>query len=137
MENEAGAASSGRNEAPMVLIVEDDELVAEMYRLALVRGGYRVGIAPDGEAGLRLVRSMRPDFIFLDIRMPRMNGMELLGHLASDATTREIPVVMLTNFDDSAQVSASRRLGAKDYIVKTSIAPGDLPQIVSRWVDAA
>jgi DNA-binding response OmpR family regulator len=121
----------------MVLIVEDDELVTEMYRLALVRGGYRVVTAPDGEAGLRVARSTRPDFIFLDIRMPKMNGMELLGHLASDVTTREIPVVMLTNFDDSAQVSASKRLGAKEYIVKTSIAPGDLPQIVSRWVDAA
>jgi CheY-like chemotaxis protein len=135
--NEAGDAESGRSEAPTVLIVEDDQIVAEMYRIALVRGGYRVVIAPDGEAGLRLVRSTAPDFIFVDIRMPKMNGMELLGHLASDAATRDIPVVMLTNFDDSAQVSASKRLGAKEYIVKTSIAPGDLPQIVSRWLRAA
>jgi DNA-binding response OmpR family regulator len=135
--NESGAASSGRNDAPTVLIVEDDALVAEMYRLALVRGGYRVVTAPDGEAGLQVARSTSPDFIFLDIRMPKMNGMELLGHLASDATTQEIPVVMLTNFDDSAQVSASKRLGAKEYIVKTSIAPGDLPEIVSRWLFAA
>jgi DNA-binding response OmpR family regulator len=119
-----------------VLIVEDDALVAEMYRLGLSRAGYDVIVAPNGEAGLDEARSASPDFIFLDIRMPRMNGLEVLGHLAAEGLTVEIPVVMLTNYDDSTQLKASLQLGAKDYLIKTSIEPGELAAIVSRWLDA-
>jgi DNA-binding response OmpR family regulator len=119
-----------------VLIVEDDALVAEMYRLALSRADYEVLTAANGEAGLEQARSSRPDFAFLDIRMPRMDGVELLRYLAADAEMSNIPVVMLTNHDDGAQRRATIDMGAKDYIIKTSIMPGDLPGIVERWLDA-
>lgn len=119
---------------PRVLIVEDDTLIAEMYRLALSRADYDVITAPDGEAGLQQARTVRPDFVFLDIRMPRMDGIELLRHLVTDATTRNLPVVMLTNYDDGSHRRATIDMGAKDYILKTSIMPGDLPTIVERWL---
>ena len=119
---------------PRVLIVEDDALVAEMYRLALSRAGYEVVTAADGEAGLERARASRPDFVFLDIRMPRMDGIELLRRLAADANTRQVPVVMLTNYDEGSNRRATIDMGAKDYIVKTSILPRDLPSIIERWL---
>jgi DNA-binding response OmpR family regulator len=128
--------SRSRNRAT-VLIVEDDTLIAEMYRLALVRAGYEVVVAPNGEIGLERARTAAPDFAFLDVKMPRMDGIELLRRLAEDGAAQRMPIVMLTNFDDAAQLRASLALGAKDYIIKTSIAPGDLPGIVSRWLEAA
>ena len=117
-----------------VLIVEDDALVAEMYRLALSRAGYDVLTAADGEAGLERAKQSKPDFAFLDIRMPRMDGIELLRHLSADDCMRDIPVVMLTNYDDGGQRRATLDLGAKEYIIKTSIVPGDLAGIVERWM---
>lgn len=128
------SAGGGASRRARVLIVEDDTLVAEMYRLALSRADYEVITAPNGEAGLEQARTSRPDFVFLDIRMPRMDGIELLQHLSSDAATRDMPVVMLTNYDDGSQRRATIGMGAKEYIVKTSIVPGDLPTIVERWL---
>lgn len=117
-----------------VLIVEDDALVSEMYRLALSRAGYEVLTAPDGEAGLERAKQSKPDFAFLDIRMPRMDGIQLLRHLSADAGMSGMPVVMLTNYDDGWQRRATLDLGAKEYIIKTSIVPGDLAAIVERWM---
>jgi CheY-like chemotaxis protein len=129
--NSRGGPPSRR---PRVLIVEDDTLLAEMYRLALSRADYDVIMAADGEAGLEQARRSRPDFAFLDIRMPRMDGVELLRQLITDASTRDMPVVMLTNYDDGSHRRATIEMGAKDYILKTSIMPGDLPMIVERWL---
>ena len=129
--NSGGGPSSRRLR---VLIVEDDPLVAEMYRLALSRAGYEVLTAADGEAGLERAQQSKPDFAFLDIRMPRMDGIELLRHLSADAGMRDMPVVMLTNYDDGWQRRATLDLGAREYIIKTSIVPGDLAAIVERWM---
>ena len=127
-----GAARVGPRD--LVLIVEDDRVVAEMYRVALTRGGYEVEVAEDGLAGLQKASMKPPDFVFLDIRMPRMNGLETLRRLRSSPSTHATPVIMLSNYDDAGQISASMELGAKQYIVKTTVLPGDLPKIVSQWL---
>ena len=124
----------GRAPKLSVLLVEDDRVVAEMYRMALMRAGYDVHVAGDGLAGLETATAKPLDFAFLDIRMPRMDGLELLRHLRANGSTRELPVVMLTNFDDASQLNASLRLGAKQYVVKTTVLPADLPAIVARWL---
>ena len=129
-----GSGGGSPSRRPRVLIVEDDALVAEMYRLALSRAGYEVVTAADGEVGLERARASRPDFAFLDIRMPRMDGIELLRRLVADAKTRQLPVVMLTNYDDGSYRRATIEMGAKDFLVKTSIVPGDLPSIIERWL---
>ena len=120
-----------------VLIVEDEKVVAEIYGLALGRRGYRVSVANDGVEGLRMARELRPDFIFLDIRMPKMDGIEVLRQLAGDATMRAIPIVMMTNFDDPSFKKACAELGARDYIVKAGTNPSSLPGIVERWLNPA
>jgi len=120
-----------------VLVIDDDAVVGEMYRLALSRAGHDVTVAPDGMAGLRVAGSDRPGVIFLDIRMPRMDGIEVLRKLVADAGTRDIPVVMLSNYDDSGYVRECMGLGAKEYIVKAGIRPGDLDAVVTRWASPA
>ena len=107
-----------------------------MYRLALTRAGYEVSIAADGRAGVEAARARRPDFIFLDIRMPGMDGLEVLQALEADAATRGVAVAMLSNYGDGGQVSRSLALGAKEYIVKTSVLPVDLAAVVARWLGA-
>ena len=114
-----------------VLIVEDDPAVAEIYGLVLERAGFTVIRAKDGLDCLEKVAAHAPGFIFLDIRMPRMDGMQALREL--NALHSPAPVVMLSNFDDPALIRESRSLGAKDYLVKAGMNPAELPAIVARW----
>ncbi|HSP10148.1 MAG TPA: response regulator [Candidatus Dormibacteraeota bacterium] len=117
--------------------MDDDMTVADMYRLALSRAGHEVQIANDGVTALRAVSSSPPDIVFLDIRMPKMDGMEVLRNLASADLTRSVAVIMLSNYDEPGLVSESTRLGAKEYLVKAGTNPADLARVVSQWVEAA
>ncbi len=119
-----------------VLVVDDDRIVADMYRLALSRAGHQVEIANDGVAGLKAALMNRPDIIFLDIRMPNMDGLEVLQNLASVKGSMSIPVVMLSNYDEPGLLGQSLGLGAKQYLVKAGTHPADLDRIVSHWVEA-
>ena len=120
-----------------VLVVDDDLIVAEMYRLALSRAGHDVQVANDGVAALESVSNSPPDIVFLDIRMPKKDGMEVLRDLAAADITRSMPVIMLSNYDEPGLVRESIRLGAKEYLVKAGTNPADLARLVSQWVDAA
>jgi CheY-like chemotaxis protein len=130
-------SSGGRFAIAKVLVVDDDRVIAEMYSLALSRAGHEVVLANDGEAGLRAASTMRPDLVFLDVRMPKMDGVEVLRNLASVKATREIPVVMLSNYDEPVLVQQSLGLGAKEYLVKAGTNPADLDRIVNHWVKGA
>ncbi len=105
-----------------------------MYRLALSRAGHEVVVANDGVAGLQVATTGEPDIVFLDVRMPKMNGIEVLQNLMAGDTTRDLPVVMLSNFDEPALVRQCLGLGAKKYLVKAGTNPVDLGRIVSEWV---
>ena len=120
-----------------MLIVDDDSLVAEMYRLALARGGYNVLVAKDGPSALETAAASDPALIFLDIRMPNMDGIEVLQRLMADERMNRIPVVMLSNYDDSTYVKRCLGMGAKEYVVKVNIRPADLATIASRWITPA
>ena len=120
-----------------VLVVDDDLIVSEMYRLALSRAGHDVQVANDGVAALESVSNSPPDIVFLDIRMPKKDGMEVLRDLAAADITRSMPVIMLSNYDEPGLVRESIRLGAKEYLVKAGTNPADLARLVSQWVDAA
>src|SRR5207237_2666125 len=81
-----------------VLLVEDDPSVLEMYRLKLELDGYRVNTALDGAAGLKKAGDLTPDIIFLDIRLPKMDGLEVLRKLRAQEKTRDNPVMILSTY---------------------------------------
>src|SRR5258708_30348803 len=76
-----------------VLLVEDDPSVLEMYRLKLELDGYRVNTALDGEEGLKKAGDLAPDIIFLDIRLPKLDGLEVLRKLRAPRNTTDIPAI--------------------------------------------
>ena len=117
-----------------VLLIDDDQLIAEMYAIALRRSGYDVRIAPGGVAGLVDAREADFDLVLLDIAMPDMDGMDVLARLRNDARSQAWPVVMFTNSDDLALRIKAHHLGARDYVVKSSVMPKDLPGLVVRWM---
>lgn len=82
-----------------VLIVEDDTLVLKAYHDKFVEEGFEVHDALDGEQGLAVALNMHPDAIFLDLNMPRMDGMTVMKKLREDVWGRKVPIVIITNLE--------------------------------------
>ena len=93
-----GAVSEAPDEEVRVLFIEDDPAVAEMYKLKLELDGYTVTVAKDGEEGLQLANETPPDIIFLDTRLPKMDGFAVLEHAGRDKA--HVHVVFVTAYDD-------------------------------------
>jgi CheY-like chemotaxis protein len=117
-----------------VLLIEDDVAAAEMYRLRLVADGYAVLIGHDGHEGLRLASEEAPDFIYLDLRMPGLDGFEVLERLRADPATKHIPVIILSNFGEPELRERGLRLGALEFLVKADTTPAHLSESVERAV---
>jgi DNA-binding response OmpR family regulator len=114
------------DETIKVLVIEDDPSVAEMYRLRLEADGYDVVVGGDGEEGLQLAMSGAPDFIYLDLRLPKLDGFEVLERLRAAPATAQIPVIILSNYGDPETRERGLRLGALDFLVKADTTPGEL-----------
>jgi CheY-like chemotaxis protein len=117
-----------------VLFVEDDALVAQMYRLKLELDGYSVEVAADGVAALEKARSMQPDIIFLDIRLPKLDGLSVLEKLRADPATEHLPVVILSNWNEKELVDRGATLGALDHLIKSQTTPARLAQRLPDWL---
>ena len=116
---------------PRVLMVEDHPDIADLYQLKLQLDGYRVAVASDGAAGLRLARSLTPDLILLDIHVPQLDGLQVLAALREDEATDEVPVVICSEDDNPQLIKEAQRLGAAAYLVKAHLLPSHLSQAVS------
>lgn len=120
-----GMADTSR---PLVLVVEDDLLAAELIRGYLMRGGYRVALVGSGHAGLGAAKRLQPHAILLDLGLPDLDGWEVLYRLKGDPATQQIPVLIV-----SAQEQGQLRLslGAVDWLVKP-VNPGRLLAALQR-----
>ena len=116
---------------PRVLMVEDHPDIADLYQLKLQLDGYRVAVASDGAAGLRLARSLTPDLILLDIHVPQLDGLQVLAALREDEATDEVPVIICSEDDTPQLIKEAQRLGAAAYLVKAHLLPSHLSQAVS------
>ena len=109
-----------------MLFVEDDGAVSQMYRLRLELDGYMVDVANDGLAALEKARATCPDLIFMDIRLPKLDGLGALEALRADPKTKDIRVVMLSNWNEKELVDRAAALGALDYLIKSQTTPARL-----------
>src|SRR2546421_1064297 len=129
-----GVMSEVVDEDVNVLFIEDDPAVAEMYKLKLELDGYRVTVAKSGEEGLDQAKRHVPDIVFLDIRLPKMDGFAVLENLRADSVTRNIPVIILSNYGEKELVDRGLKLGALDYLIKSETTPASLSRGVQDWV---
>jgi CheY-like chemotaxis protein len=128
------AVSEAPDEEVRVLFIEDDPAVAEMYKLKLELDGYTVTVAKDGEEGLQVATDSPPDIIFLDTRLPKMDGFAVLERLRTTDRTSEIPVIILSNYGERELVDRGLRLGALEYLIKSQTTPANLSRGVEGWL---
>ena len=103
---------------PHVLLVDDDESIAELYKRALKKNGYKVRHADNGNAALKAVEEQLPAIIICDVMMPLMDGFSFLKRLRTDQRFALTPVLLLTALNGEADKANGYRFGADGYLVK-------------------
>ena len=101
-----------------VLIVDDSPTETTIFRNALIKAGFRVETAVNGEEGVEAAQRLHPDLILMDVIMPGMNGFEATRKLSKDAETRHIPVILCSNKTQETDRVWGLRQGARDYVTK-------------------
>src|SRR5947208_4193670 len=101
-----------------ILVVEDESDVAELLALNLRKVGFTVSTAADGASGLQKARDNGPDFIILDLMLPKMSGLEVCKILKNDPATYHIPILMLTAKAEEVDRIVGLEFGADDYVTK-------------------
>jgi len=109
-----------------VLIVEDDEFLLQMYSTKLELEGFKVVEAMNGLQGLKAAQKESPDLILLDLNLPEMNGFEVLSQLKRDEATKNIKVLVLTNYSQKEDIDRCLELGADDYLIKAHFVPSEV-----------
>jgi two-component system OmpR family response regulator len=113
-------------EKKKILIVEDDNFVAEVYFAKLTEMGYEAILAQNGEEGLSRLNSDKVDLILLDILMPIMDGLEMLEELKKHDEWKNIPVILLTNVGEKESIQKVREFGVKSYLIKSHFTPAEV-----------
>jgi len=101
-----------------ILFIEDESALQKTFGEILSQEGYEMIPALDGETGLKMAKTKKPDLILLDLILPKVHGFDVLKQLKEDPETKEIPVIILTNLEGIGDVDKAIGLGATTYLVK-------------------
>lgn len=117
-----------------VLLVEDDSMIVEMYKLRLEEGGFEVIVTDKGSEAIELAAKDQPDIILLDIILPEIDGFAILQSIKADGSTKNIPVLLLTNLSQETDQQKGTQLGADGYFVKAQHTPADIMNEIKKFL---
>jgi DNA-binding response OmpR family regulator len=109
-----------------ILLVEDDDALANVYLNRLQAEGFDIRRVKNGEDALATTLSYRPDLIVLDVMMPKVSGFDVLDILRNTPETANIKVIMLTALSQPSDQERAKALGADDYLVKSQVVIADV-----------
>jgi DNA-binding response OmpR family regulator len=122
---------------PKILIVDDDAVMVRMYETKFALDGYEVITANDGADVIHMAKNHLPNLILLDVMMPKVDGLQTLNLLKKNLTTKQIPVIMLTNVGSSEEdAQKAMEMGAVAYLVKANYTPKEVAQKVKEIMNA-
>ncbi len=113
-----------------ILIIEDDQIVANVYRNKLTAEGYQTEVALDGETGLKTLRTLQPDLIVLDLMLPRMSGVDVIREIRSESEFSKLPIIVFSNTYLTNMVQQAWKAGANKCLSKTSCSPREVVDVV-------
>lgn len=109
-----------------VLIAEDEEFIAALYKLNLEQKGVEVTLVYNGRQVIDTLKTLKPDLLLLDLMMPEMDGFEVLERLQKNKPAKACPIIVLTNLSQQVDRAKCQEMGAKDFIVKSETSADDL-----------
>lgn len=121
---------SENNRTALLLIAEDDQFYANLYKTKLEKEGFAVVISTNGSETMRLIEENKPNLIILDIVMPELDGFEVLKQLKEKPTFKNVPVIVLSNLGQQEDIDRALSLGAFRYIVKSNVSIHDMVESV-------
>jgi DNA-binding response OmpR family regulator len=113
-----------------VLIIEDDQIVANIYRNKFASDGFEAEIALDGHAGLDLVRKFKPDAVVLDLMLPKLTGVEVMKKIRSESALQQLPIIVLSNTYLTEMVQEAWKAGATKCVSKSSATPKQIIEML-------
>ena len=117
-----------------ILIIEDDQIVSNVYRSKLAVEGYQVEVALDGETGLKMMRTFQPDGIVLDLMLPKMSGVEVIKQIRSEADFSKLPIIVFSNTYLTNLIQDAWKAGATKCVSKINCPPKELLELVRRII---
>ena len=120
-----------------ILVIEDDKILRKACEVSLAKQGFTVLTASDGEEGIRQVELHLPDLVLLDMRMPKLSGLDTLAALKQNEKTKSIPVVILSNSSGEADMRKAQELGAVGYWIKASLSLHELGDRISIFLSSS
>ncbi len=119
-----------------ILLVEDDEGLAQVYMTRLDVEGFEVKRVPNGEDALAAALEFKPDLILLDVMMPKVSGFDVLDILRNTPETTNIKIIMLTALSQEADRQKAQEMGVDDYLVKSQVVIADVVERVKMQLGA-
>lgn len=118
--------------AKKILIVEDDKFLRELIAQKLLKEGYNIAEAVDGERGVKSIKDEKPDLVLLDLILPGIDGFEVLSRVKSDPILAQIPVIILSNLGQKDDIERGLKIGATDYMIKAHFTPAEIIEKIKK-----
>jgi len=115
-----------------ILIIEDEKILAEMYKDKFEEAGHQADLVFSSEQALDYLKKEKPDLILLDILLPRENGIYFLKRLKEIGEGSKIPVIAFSNYDEPKTKKEALELGAKAYLIKTQYTPKEIVEEIEK-----
>src|SRR5437016_4861855 len=122
---------------PKIVVVEDQQVLATVYRNKFVAEGYQVEVASDGETGLALINSTKPDLVILDLMLPKLTGIEVLKSVRANPLFQTLPVIIFSNASLPGMVEDAWKAGATMVLSKSSHSPKQIVESVRNALKTA
>ena len=119
---------------PKILIIEDEKILAEMYKDRFEQEGIEADVAFSSEEAIDLLKTKKPDLILLDILLPKENGISFLKKIKEIKEITDVPIVAFSNYDEPKTKKEAFALGVKAYLIKTQYTPKELLEAVKKFL---
>ena len=117
-----------------ILIIEDNQIVANVYRNKLAVDGYQTEVALDGESGLKTMRTFQPDIMILDLMLPKMSGVDVIKEVRGEADFAKLPIIVFSNTYLTNLIQEAWKAGANKCLSKASCSPKEVLDIVRQTI---
>ena len=129
--------SKKASDAFLVLVVEDEHFLSDIYEHQLKKEGFQVLVAHNGEEALAFMKKQKPQVILLDLVMPKMNGFEFLEHLSKEPSWKNIPVIVLSNLGQDRDREFCEKLGVRCHLIKIRVSTTEVIEEVKKYLKEA
>jgi len=117
-----------------ILLIEDEKIMVDILTKKLTGEGYHMTSAENGVEGLKKMKKEKPDLVLLDIIMPKMGGFEVMEEMQKNPGLKKIPVIIVSNSGQPVELGRAKKLGAKDWLIKTEFDPKEVLDKVKKQI---